>query len=113
VQTRDPGCRLVGEPVKLVVAAHELIHACGLDDSHHTVDDVFCWPRAKFENKNPNDDRVEAFTGQRKEVLIAGRKVSQPVMVAMPPVFLNTPTQDKIRALWGLTPLFEARRFAV
>jgi hypothetical protein len=94
--------RLVGEPVRLVVAIHEMIHACGLGDEHHTTDDVFCWPKAKFdENKNPDDDRVEAFTGQRKDEIIAGKTVSVPVMVSMPPVFLNTPTQDKIRALWA------------
>lgn len=93
--------RLVGEPVRLVVAMHEMIHACGLGDEHHTTDDVFCWPKAKFENKNPDDDRVEAFTGQRKDEIIAGKTVSVPVMVSMPPVFLNTPTQDKIRALWA------------
>jgi hypothetical protein len=93
--------RQVGEPVRLVVVVHELIHACGPDDDHHTVDDVFCWPKAKFQNKNPEDDRVEAFTGQRKDVVVAGKTVSQPVTVDMPPVFLNKPTQDKIRALWA------------
>jgi hypothetical protein len=94
--------RLVGEPVRLVVAMHEMIHACGLGDEHHTTDDVFCWPRAKFDTNNPDDDRVEAFTGQRKDEIIAGRTVSVPVMVSMPPIVLNKPTQDKIRGLWAL-----------
>jgi hypothetical protein len=91
---------LVGEPVKLVVVVHELVHACGPDDGHHTADDVFCWPKAKYATKNPDEDRVEAYTGQRKDVVIAGKTVSQPVMVEMPPVFLNKFTQDKIRGLW-------------
>jgi hypothetical protein len=97
-----PTSRLVGEPVRLVVVVHELIHACGPDDDHHTADDVFCWPRAKFNTNNPAEDRVEAATGQYEEVVIAGRTQSQPVIVSMPPVFLNTPTQDKIRALWKM-----------
>lgn len=99
--TSGPHSRLVGEPVKLVVAVHELIHACGgLDNSHHTVDDVFCWPKPKFDSMDPAQDRLEAFSGQRKEVIIAGRKIMQPVMVPMPPVFLNPPTQNKIRNVW-------------
>lgn len=93
--------RLVGEPVRLVVAVHEMIHACGPDDSHHTVDDVFCWPRAKFATNSPNDDRVEAFTGQYKTVIIAGKERRQPATVTMPPVFLNSPTQNKIRDIWA------------
>ena len=97
----DGKSRLVGEPVKMVIAFHELIHACGLGDGHHTADDVFSWPRAKFNTDDPNEDRVETFTGQRQDVVIAGRTISQPVVVAMPPVFLNKPTQDKIRALWA------------
>jgi hypothetical protein len=100
--TKGAQSRLVGEPVKLVVAVHEMIHAAGgMDDSHHTVDDVFCWPKASFESKDPNDDRVEAFTGQYKEVEIAGSKRRQPVTVAMPPIILNKPTQDKIRGVWA------------
>jgi hypothetical protein len=99
---KDGKSRLVGEPVKLVIAFHEMIHACGLNNDHHTVDDVFCWPRAKFDTNNPADDRVEAYTGQRKDQIIAGKTISVPVMISLPPVFLNTPTQDKIRKLWAL-----------
>lgn len=98
--TSGKGSRLIGEPVRLVIAVHEMIHACGLGDEHHTTDDVFSWPRSRFENEDPNDDRVEVYTGQRKEVIIAGQKRSAPVMASMPPIFLNKPTQDKIRALW-------------
>jgi hypothetical protein len=94
--------RLVGEPVKLVVAVHEMIHACGLEDDDHTVDDVFCWPKAKYDpQNNPDNDRVEAYTGRREDVVIAGRTISKPVMVSMPPVILHAPTQEKIRRLWA------------
>jgi len=99
----DPVRRgIVGDPVKMVVAVHEMVHACGLDNGHHTVDDVFCWPKAKYDPKNPDDDRVEAFSGRREDVIIAGKTVPQPVMVAMPPIVLNAPTQEKIRRLWAV-----------
>jgi len=93
--------RLVGDPVKLVVAVHELVHACGLvDDNQHTVDDVFSWPKLKIGNR-PDDDRVEVFTGRREDVTIAGRTIKKSVMAEMPPIFLNGPTANKIRALWA------------
>jgi len=95
--------RLVGDPVRLVVAVHEMIHACGLDDDYHTANDVFAWPRAKYDpQNNPDNDRVEVATGQRQDVVIAGQKMNQPVIVSMPPVFLNAPTQEKIRRLWAV-----------
>jgi hypothetical protein len=92
--------RFVGEPVRLVIAFHEMIHACGLGDEDHTTDDVFAWPSAKFDNDKPADDRVEVYSGQNKDTVIAGKTVSAPIMVTMPPIILNKPTQDKIRDLW-------------
>ena len=89
----------MGNPVKMVVAAHEMVHACGLDNDHHTVDDVFCWPRAKYDPQNPDNDRVEAYTGRREPIAIAGQNRTRPVMVSMPPIVLNAPTQEKIRKL--------------
>ena len=34
---------------------------------------MFCWPKAKYDPKNPDDDRVEAYSGRRENVMIAGR----------------------------------------
>jgi len=42
--TQGSNSRMVGEPVKLVIVVHELIHACGPDNDHHTDNDVFAWP---------------------------------------------------------------------
>jgi hypothetical protein len=92
---------IVGDPVKMVVAVHEMVHACGLDNDHHTVDDVFCWPKAKYDPENPDNDRVEAYTGRREPIVIAGQNRTRPVMVSMPPIVLNAPTQEKIRKLWA------------
>ena len=102
--------RLVGDPVKMVVAVHEMVHACGLDDGHHTVDDVFCWPKAKYDPQNPDNDRMEAFSGQREPIVIAGKQMTRPVMVSMPPIVLNAPTQEKIRRLWAAVSGSSARR---
>ena len=33
--------------------------------------------------------------------VIAGKTIPQPVMVSMPPIVLNAPTQEKIRRLWA------------
>ena len=44
-----------------------MVHACELDDGHHTDNDVFGWPKAKYDPQNPDDDRMEVFTGQRKD----------------------------------------------
>jgi hypothetical protein len=100
-QIKGGNSRTVGEPVKLVIVVHELLHACGPDNDHHTDNDVFAWPSARFESANPDDDRLEVPTGQREDVLVApGKTVSKPVTVLMPPIFLNSPTQNKIRDLW-------------
>ena len=91
---------IVGDPVKMVVAVHEMVHACGLDNDHHTVDDVFCWPKPSYDAQDPDKDRVEAYTGRRENKMIAGKPVPHPVMISMPPIVLNGPTQEKIRRLW-------------
>jgi hypothetical protein len=91
----------VGDPVKLVIAVHELIHACGLvDNKEHSVDDVFCWPTLRMGNK-PSEDRVGTlgetytFPGKPGEPDRVGRRI-----VEMPPIFLKKETADKVRKLW-------------
>jgi hypothetical protein len=100
---KDKKSRLVGEPVKLVIAFHEMIHACGLTNDDHTTDDVFAWPSARFDSDKPADDRVEVYTGKNKDVVTGGTTISTRVMATLPPIFLNKPTQDKIRELWKKT----------
>jgi hypothetical protein len=91
----------VGEPVKLVIAVHELIHACGIvDNDEHSVDDVFCWPRLRMGN-TPNEDRLQAlgetytFPGKPGEPPRVGHRSAD-----MPPIFLKDDTAEKIRKLW-------------
>ena len=89
--------RAVGDPIKLVIAVHELIHACGLiDDKEHSVDDVFCWPQLRMGEK-ASEDRVgtlgEEYTfGNPPRI---GHRT-----VEMPPVFLKNETIQKIQKLW-------------
>jgi hypothetical protein len=50
--------RALGDPIKLVIAVHELIHACGLvSNDEHSVDDVFCWPQLRT-GATGSEDRV-------------------------------------------------------
>jgi hypothetical protein len=80
--------RDAGPPIKLVLAVHELIHACGLDNSDHLTGgngDVFFYP-PQFDAgtfDKPQDDRIEVG-GNRK----------------LPPIFISAETQSKIQAIW-------------
>ena len=80
--------REAGPAIKLCVAIHELIHACGyLANSDHstgaTADVFFDQPRpVPGTFPNPQDDQVDAN----------GRK--------MPPIFISSQTQGRIQALW-------------
>jgi hypothetical protein len=78
--------RGVGDPVKLVIAAHELIHACGLDNSEHSKNNgdlFFGFPSAR-EKVHPADDRL-AVGNPAKEI---------------PPLFLVAPTIKLIQTNW-------------
>ena len=90
--------RALGDPIKLVIAVHELIHACGLvSNDEHSVDDVFCWPQLRI-GATGSEDRVgtlgEEYTfGKPPRV---GHRT-----VDMPPVFLKNETIQKIQKLWS------------
>ena len=92
---------VVGDGVKLVIAVHEFLHACGLvDDKEHTVDDVFCWPRLHMGNK-PSEDKLSALGEKYKFKGLPG----EPDRVGhrdrnMPPIVLQKTTANKIRKLW-------------
>lgn len=92
----------VGDPIKLVIAVHELIHVCGLvDNSEHSVDDVFSWPSLRIGNK-PSEDRVGTlggrytFPGKPGEPDRVGHRILE-----MPPILLKRETAEKIRILWS------------
>lgn len=78
------GRREVGSGVKLLIAVHELVHACGLTNADHSSDDLFLGV--------PNVD-----PGDRPE----GDKVRITYGLHMPPLALRGGTVNAIRALWG------------
>jgi hypothetical protein len=64
--------RVVGDPVKLVIAVHEMIHACGLvENNEHSVDDIFSWPQLRMGNQ-PAGDRLATLGGTIKIPVPAG-----------------------------------------
>lgn len=93
--------RVVGDPVKLVIAVHEMIHACGLvDDKEHSVDDIFSWPQLRVGSR-ANEDRLATLGGT---ITFPGKPGEPPrtghSTVDMPPLFLKPETATKVRNLW-------------
>jgi hypothetical protein len=75
--------RGVGDGVKLVIAVHELIHACGLSNGDHNSDDLFNgFPQVRAGSK-PQDDKIEVNQNKR-----------------LPPLFLSAKTVGLIQANW-------------
>jgi hypothetical protein len=79
--------REAGPAIKLFLAIHELIHACGLENSDHSTGataDVFVlqpdFSAGTF--PNPQDDRG----------VVNGR--------TMPPIFISSQTQGNIQGIW-------------
>jgi hypothetical protein len=82
--------RLVGDPVRSVIAIHELIHACGLDNSEHSqfssaVLDVFNSPFEIQAGGQPADDRLHPFGFPN---------------TLFPPIVIASPTVNLIQANW-------------
>jgi hypothetical protein len=77
------GVSAVGDGVKLVIAVHELFHACGLSNSDHNQDDLFAgFPQTRAGSKAA-DDKLE----------VNNNKV-------LPPLFLSAKTVARIQTLW-------------
>ena len=82
--------REVGPPVKLCIAVHELFHACGLDNSDHTLDDIMACLNADVRTgKSPKDPKDPA-----NDLFVA------PNGKEMPPIFVGPGTARKVKALW-------------
>lgn len=80
--------REAGRPIKLVIAVHELVHACGLGGDDHSPRGVFqAYPRATVET-TPSGDWIDS--GEYRNNL----------PVHMPPVILDDATVNKIKSVW-------------
>jgi hypothetical protein len=77
------GDRDVGDGVKLVMAVHEFVHACGLTNADHSPDDLFFgYPQPRV-GSTPADDKVEVKNGKR-----------------LPPLILSAQTVSLIQKNW-------------
>jgi len=87
--------REVGHGIKHFIAAHELIHVCGLDNSDHTKygpdADLFIEQPQPFSGdfNKPDDDRL----------VLHNPATPQPQVLA-PPIFLKKAVADMIRDNW-------------
>ena len=70
-----------------MIAVHELVHACGLDNADHSTDDLF--------QANPQVDPGNTAAGDKMRIEAGGR------MRWMPPLVLSGSTAQKIRQLWA------------
>ncbi len=81
------GVRAVGVNVMKLIAAHELVHACGLSNAEHSTDDLF--------QGSPQVDPGTTPAGDRVRIEARGR------MSWMPPLVLSGPTVGHIQRLWS------------
>lgn len=81
------GSRVVGDPVKLLIAVHELVHACGLSNGDHSKlsdPDLFIGIPSLSAGSDPANDKVDV--GQR---------------TLMPPLALSGATVSLIKQNWS------------
>ena len=76
--------RPVGAGVMKVIAAHELLHACGLEDSEHSKDDLF--------QGNPRVNSGARAAGDKVLIGVGPKE--------MPPLFLAGGTAKRVKDLW-------------
>src|SRR5262249_15331107 len=89
--------RTVGDPMKLFIATHELVHLTGLTNKDHSpeaVPDFFCGsPQPRFDPKDPNKDVLVLRLPQiTPKGVIPG--------VFAPPLDLSGRTVGLIQPLW-------------
>jgi hypothetical protein len=81
------GSRVVGDGVKLLIAVHELVHACGLSNADHSAlsdPDLFIGIPSLSSGSNPADDKVDVGN-----------------QTLMPPLALSSATAGVIKQNWS------------
>jgi hypothetical protein len=91
--------RLAGDPVRLYIAVHELVHVCGLKDAAHARRSeanpgVFMTLPGTFEGKTPSDDRIKL----KDAVFVNGAVVTPPLL--SPPITLSPSTIQLVQQNW-------------
>jgi hypothetical protein len=86
--------RLAGDGVRVYIAVHELIHACGLSNDEHN----FTGPDADTFTNNP-DTSPGAFSRPQDDKILLRVNAPNPNVTA-PPNFIKTKVADLIRNNW-------------
>lgn len=81
------GSRAVGPNVMKLIAIHELVHACGLENGEHSPNDLF--------QANPQVYPGDTAAGDKVTIPGSGK------VRLMPPFVLSGPTASYIRRLWA------------
>jgi hypothetical protein len=82
--------REVGDGVKLVIAVHELVHACGLANADHSpeiIPDIFIAQPQPSAGKTPQDDKLRI-------------RLDPPNNLFAPPIILTARTAGLIQSNW-------------
>ncbi len=77
--------REVGQEVRRFILTHELIHAAGLSNDEHTLDDLMCYPAEISVGSSAADDRLQPWGGLGKQ---------------MPPYYISSKTATNIKKAW-------------
>jgi hypothetical protein len=87
--------RGVGDGVKLFIAVHEMIHACGLSNAEHSpegVPDVFVGQPQPAEGATPARDKLRVRFDPR---------LNLPLDPPSPPLVISARTAGLIKSVWS------------
>lgn len=82
--TASSGRRLVGIEILKVILVHEFVHACGLENSDHSVGDLFQGAFTPTPGTSPPLDRIQISPS-----------------LSMPPIILSSSTVSLINSVWS------------
>jgi hypothetical protein len=66
IDPKNKKSREVGPEVRRFILVHEFIHAAGLSNDEHTLEDVFCYPGELVQGNNAASDKLQPWGGLGK-----------------------------------------------
>ena len=85
VDRTDKKSREAGAEVRRFILVHEFIHAAGLSNAEHTLEDVFCYPAEIVQGDKAQNDRLQPWGGLGKP---------------MPPYTITAKTIANLKKAW-------------
>jgi hypothetical protein len=85
IDPQNKKSREVGPDVRRFILVHEFIHAAGLSNDEHTLEDVFCYPGELVEGNSAASDKLQPWGGLGKP---------------MPPYTLIAKTITNLKKAW-------------